>query len=84
MGPHNRTPWNLIHKQHSSLINRQTWHHVFEKSEPQINNINVLQAPFRRLLFNSGLTEESLHLLAGVETYLLETRAMKLRVIGST
>jgi hypothetical protein len=26
-----------------------------EKSEPQINNINALHGPFRRLLFNSGL-----------------------------
>ena len=34
----------------------QTWHHVLEKSEPQINNINALHGPFRRLLFNSGLT----------------------------
>jgi hypothetical protein len=33
----------------------QTWHHVLEKSEPQINNINALHGPFRRLLFNSGL-----------------------------
>jgi putative transposase len=32
----------------------QTWHHVLEKSEPQINNINALHGPFRRLLFNSG------------------------------
>ena len=30
-----------------------------------------------------AITEEGLHLLAGVETYLLETRAMKLQVIGS-
>ncbi len=34
-------------------------------------------------LSRAAITEESLHLLAGVETYLLETRAMKLRVIGS-
>jgi hypothetical protein len=34
----------------------QTWHHVLEKSEPQINNINALHRPFRRLLFNSGQT----------------------------
>jgi hypothetical protein len=27
-----------------------------EKSKPQINDINVLQAPFQRLLFKSGLT----------------------------
>jgi hypothetical protein len=33
----------------------QTWHHVLEKSEPKINNINALHGPFRRLLFNSGL-----------------------------
>jgi hypothetical protein len=33
----------------------QTWHHVLEKSEPQINNINALHGPFRRLLFKSGL-----------------------------
>jgi len=31
-----------------------TWHHVLEKSEPKINNINALHGPFRRLLFNSG------------------------------
>ena len=35
----------------------QTWHHVLEKSEPQINNINALHGPFRRLLFNSGQEE---------------------------
>jgi superfamily II DNA or RNA helicase len=34
-------------------------------------------------LSRAAITEEGLHLLAGVETYLLETRAMKLRVIGS-
>lgn len=34
-------------------------------------------------LSKSGVTQEGLHLLAGVETYLLETRAMRLRVIGS-
>lgn len=34
-------------------------------------------------LSRSAITEEGLHLLAGVETYLLETRAMKLRVMGS-
>ncbi|MCK9563580.1 MAG: hypothetical protein M0R02_12780 [Bacteroidales bacterium] len=34
-------------------------------------------------LSQASITEESLHLLAGVETYLLETRAMKLQVIGS-
>ena len=34
-------------------------------------------------LSRSAITEEGLHLLAGVETYLLETRAMKLRIIGS-
>lgn len=35
-------------------------------------------------LSRAAITEEGLHLLAGVETYLLETRAMRLRVIGST
>jgi len=55
MGPRNRTPWNLIHDQQSSLLNKQTWHHALEKSKPQINNINMFQAPFRRLLFNSGM-----------------------------
>lgn len=54
MGPRNRTPWNLIHDQQSSLLNKNTWHHVLEKSKPQINNINRLQAPFQRLLFKSG------------------------------
>ena len=39
-----------------AYINRQTWHHVLEKSKPQINNINRLQAPFQRLLFKSGIT----------------------------
>ncbi|MEW6597621.1 MAG: DEAD/DEAH box helicase family protein [Pseudomonadota bacterium] len=34
-------------------------------------------------LSRAVITEEGLHLLAGVETYLLETRAMKLRVMGS-
>jgi hypothetical protein len=34
-------------------------------------------------LSRAAITEEGLHLLAGVETYLLETRAMKLQVIGS-
>jgi len=34
-------------------------------------------------LSRAAITEEGLHLLAGVETYLLETRAMKLRVLGS-
>ncbi|MBC53312.1 MAG: helicase [Gammaproteobacteria bacterium] len=34
-------------------------------------------------LSRASMTEEGLHLLAGVETYLLETRAIKLRVIGS-
>ena len=34
-------------------------------------------------LSRSSITEEGLHLLAGVETYLLETRAIKLQVIGS-
>ena len=34
-------------------------------------------------LSRAAITEEGLHLLAGVETYLLETRAMKLRVMGS-
>jgi len=31
----------------------------------------------------AGINEEGLHLLAGAETYLLETRAMPLRIIGS-
>ncbi|EHK79830.1 type III restriction protein res subunit [Sinorhizobium meliloti CCNWSX0020] len=34
-------------------------------------------------LSRAAVTEEGLHLLAEVETYLLETRAMKLRIIGS-
>lgn len=34
-------------------------------------------------LSKAAVTQEGLHLLAGVETYLLETRAMRLRVIGS-
>jgi len=34
-------------------------------------------------LSRAAITEEGLHLLAGVETYLLDTRATKLRVIGS-
>lgn len=34
-------------------------------------------------LSRSAITEEGLHLLASVETYLLETRAMRLKVIGS-
>lgn len=34
-------------------------------------------------LSRTAITEEGLHLLASVETYLLETRAMRLRVIGS-
>jgi hypothetical protein len=34
-------------------------------------------------LSRAAITEEGLHLLAGVETYLMETRAMKLQVIGS-
>jgi superfamily II DNA or RNA helicase len=34
-------------------------------------------------LSRQAITEEGLHLLAGVETYLLETRAMRLQVIGS-
>jgi hypothetical protein len=33
-------------------------------------------------LSRQAIGEEGLHLLAGVETYLLETRAMRLRVIG--
>jgi nucleotide-binding universal stress UspA family protein len=61
MGPRNRTPWNLIHDQQSSLLNKLTWHHVLEKSKPQINNINRLQAPFQRLLFKSGLTSVKTH-----------------------
>jgi hypothetical protein len=60
MGPRNRTPWNLIHDQQSSLLNKQTWHHVLEKSKPQINNINRLQAPFQRLLFKSGVTKAAM------------------------
>jgi hypothetical protein len=54
MDSRNRTPWNLIHDQQSSLLNKQAWRHVLEKSEIKINNINVLHGPFRRLLFNSG------------------------------
>lgn len=34
-------------------------------------------------LSRSSIGEEGLHLLAGAETYLLDTRAMKLRIIGS-
>lgn len=34
-------------------------------------------------LSRKAIGEEGLHLLAGVETYLLETRAMRLKVIGS-
>jgi hypothetical protein len=34
-------------------------------------------------LSQAAINEEGLHLLAGVETYVLETRAVKLRVIGS-
>jgi hypothetical protein len=34
-------------------------------------------------LSRKAITEEGLHLLAGVETYLLETRAMRLKVVGS-
>jgi len=34
-------------------------------------------------LSRAAITEEGLHLLASVEIYLMETRAMKLRVIGS-
>ncbi|MBJ7404889.1 MAG: DEAD/DEAH box helicase family protein [Bradyrhizobium sp.] len=34
-------------------------------------------------LSRAAITEEGLHLLAGAETYLLETRAMKLRIIAS-
>jgi superfamily II DNA or RNA helicase len=34
-------------------------------------------------LSRQAVGEEGLHLIAGVETYLLETRAMRLRVIGS-
>jgi superfamily II DNA or RNA helicase len=34
-------------------------------------------------LSRRAIGEEGLHLLAGVETYLLETRAMRLRIIGS-
>ncbi|MBN9530333.1 MAG: DEAD/DEAH box helicase family protein [Alphaproteobacteria bacterium] len=35
-------------------------------------------------LSRAAVTEEGLHLLASVETYLLETRAMRLKVIAST
>ena len=35
-------------------------------------------------LSRSAVTEEGLHLLASVETYLLETRAMRLKVIASS
>ena len=34
-------------------------------------------------LSRASISEEGLHLLAGVETYLLESRSMKLRVVGS-
>ncbi|WP_315765969.1 DEAD/DEAH box helicase [Bradyrhizobium sp. SZCCHNS2005] len=34
-------------------------------------------------LSRQAISEEGLHLLAGVETYLLETRAMRLKIIGS-
>ncbi|RWD62840.1 MAG: DEAD/DEAH box helicase [Mesorhizobium sp.] len=34
-------------------------------------------------LSRQAIGEEGLHLLAGVETYLLETRAMRLRIVGS-
>jgi hypothetical protein len=34
-------------------------------------------------LSRQAIGEEGLHLLAGVDTYLLETRAMRLRIIGS-
>jgi hypothetical protein len=42
-------------------------------------NVRIVQPGLSR----AAITEEALHLLAGVETYLLETRAMKLRIIGS-
>jgi superfamily II DNA or RNA helicase len=42
-------------------------------------NVRIVQPGLSR----AAITEEGLHLLAGVETYLLETRAMKLRIIGS-
>jgi hypothetical protein len=34
-------------------------------------------------LSRQAISEEGLHLLASVETYLLETRAMRLKIIGS-
>ena len=34
-------------------------------------------------LSRKAIFEEGLHLLASVETYLLETRAMRLQIIGS-
>ena len=34
-------------------------------------------------LSRKAIGEEGLHLLAAVETYLLETRAMRLKIIGS-
>ena len=43
-------------------------------------NVRIIQPGLSR----AAITAEGLHLLAGVETYLLETRAMKLRVLGST
>ncbi|WP_036280595.1 DEAD/DEAH box helicase [Methylocystis sp. ATCC 49242] len=42
-------------------------------------DVRIIQPGLSRAV----ITEEGLHLLAGVETYLLETRAMKLRVMGS-
>lgn len=42
-------------------------------------NVRIVQPGLSR----AAITEEGLHLLAGVETYLLETRAMKLRILGS-
>jgi len=33
-------------------------------------------------LSHAAITEEGLHLLVGVETYLLETRAVKLSIMG--
>ena len=42
-------------------------------------NIRIIQPGLSR----ASISEEGLHLLAGVETYLLESRSMKLRVVGS-
>ena len=42
-------------------------------------DVRIVQSGLSR----SAISEEGLHLVAGVETYLLETRGMRLRVIGS-